>query len=313
MIFVNYDNSGDFLSHSDQELFETVTGISISYLENLISKQQTNLVKVIYSNHKFIENYELNKIGLHVYRKLLAHRVYEARNHASDNFCKEFNDFGIVEKNDFLEKSEFNKIRQIFDTKVRSKYPSGTFVNVDPTNFFKRNDHLLSTIKDFCHIENFRFGMPAVNFWDVLHFEDDPQSKFHSDTFQPTCKFWIYLQDVEAQDGPFNFVPETHLITKERLTWELENSLLKKDTSLWKERIQKGGKPGSFRFFENSSTEQEETKLKASGLDFKEMIGKQNTFVAANTVGFHRRGHAKPGTSRVTLTIEYRPQAFVVY
>ena len=212
MIFVNYKNSTNFLDHNDQILFENVTGNSISYLEKHISKQQPELINLIYSNHKFIDNYDLNKLGLHVYRKLLAHRVYETRNHACDDSCTEFNNYGIFKKSDFLEKSEFDNIRKIFDTKIKPKHPSGTFINVDPTNFFKRNNYLLKTIKNFCHIKNFQFALPAVNFWDVLHFENDPQSKFHSDTFQPTCKFWIYLQDIDIQDGPFNFVPKTHLI-----------------------------------------------------------------------------------------------------
>jgi hypothetical protein len=82
---------------------------------------------------------------------------------------------------------------------------------------------------------------------------------------------------------------------------------------MWKRRIQEGGKPGSFRVHERSPLEEENNVIRDMGYQIKELIGKKNTLIVANTFGFHRRGPATPGTMRETLSIEYRPQAFQLY
>ena len=39
--------------------------------------------------------------------------------------------------------------------------------------------------------------------------EADPQKSLHVDTFQPTMKFWLYLEEVGERNGPFMFVPQS--------------------------------------------------------------------------------------------------------
>ena len=48
----------------------------------------------------------------------------------------------------------------------------------------------------------------------------------HADTFHPTAKFWLFLDDVGIEDGPFAYVPGSHKLTPERLAWEHEQALI---------------------------------------------------------------------------------------
>ena len=83
---------------------------------------------------------------------------------------------------------------------------------------------------------------------------------------------------------------------------------------MWARRIEKGGKPGSFRVFENSTVEEETAEVKKMGYnEVKSMVGKRNTLLAANTFCFHKRGLGVKGSYRRTLTTQYRPVAFGVY
>ena len=53
----------------------------------------------------------------------------------------------------------------------------------------------------------------------------DPQKTLHSDTFHPTMKSWLFLDDVDAANGPFTYVPGSHRPTRARLAWEYAKSV----------------------------------------------------------------------------------------
>ncbi len=56
--------------------------------------------------------------------------------------------------------------------------------------------------------------------WDLAAKGKDPQTNFHIDTFHATSKSWLFLRDVEEEDGPFHYVPGSHHYTPERCAWE---------------------------------------------------------------------------------------------
>ncbi|WP_226584010.1 phytanoyl-CoA dioxygenase family protein [Acuticoccus sediminis] len=118
----------------------------------------------------------------------------------------------------------------------------------------------------------------------------DPQVTLHADTFHPTAKFWLFLHDVNIEDGPFAFAPGSHRLTPERLAWEHEQSL--KATSAGHNEHHAGG---SFRMSEEG--------LKALGYDrpVTPLPVKANTFVVADTYGFHRRTAAQKPNARVAI------------
>lgn len=143
-----------------------------------------------------------------------------------------------------------------------------------------------------CHIENVRNGD---------HPEEpkrDPQKNLHVDTFQPTMKFWLYLEDVTDHNGPFVFVPGSNRPHRERLKWEYAMSVrARQHADSYTAR-------GSFRV----SAEEAEHLGNCGPQAFRV---KGNTLLIANTFGIHARGEAEPGSSRLALWGMSRTNPFV--
>ncbi|MEZ5448170.1 MAG: phytanoyl-CoA dioxygenase family protein [Thiolinea sp.] len=70
----------------------------------------------------------------------------------------------------------------------------------------------------FFNIEEINNGMRDSN-------GHDPQKDLHADTFHPTMKFWLYLDDVDEHNGPFTYVPTSQQLSLRRLRWEDRFSL----------------------------------------------------------------------------------------
>lgn len=129
----------------------------------------------------------------------------------------------------------------------------------------------------------------------------DQQREFHRDTFFDCMKYWFFIDPVREEDGPFVYVPGSHKLTPERLAWEE-----KKAGDAVEARTQNYGRgmTGSFRI--------EEEEMAAMGLPEAQsypVLG--NTLVVANVFGFHRRGDAVPGTQRLSLYGNHRPEPFI--
>ena len=126
----------------------------------------------------------------------------------------------------------------------------------------------------------------------------DVQRDLHRDTFFSAMKFWLFLRPVRAADGPFTFVPGGHRLTPERLAWEQAEA---------RRIVESSGRDlntgGSFRI--------DEAGLAALGLPTPvACVCEANTLVIANTLGFHARGRAEPGTERLALYGWRRPFPF---
>ncbi|MFI0843151.1 phytanoyl-CoA dioxygenase family protein [Mesorhizobium sp. IMUNJ 23232] len=114
----------------------------------------------------------------------------------------------------------------------------------------------------------------------------DSQKDFHRDTFHPTLKFWYFVEDVSAEDGPFIYVPGSNRTSSARLSWEHRRSV---EVSARTAR-----KGGAFRI--------DEEELNALGFaEPRTFAVRGNTLVIADTYGFHRRGDGRPGAERFAL------------
>lgn len=133
-----------------------------------------------------------------------------------------------------------------------------------------------------CHLENVHNGSLKSEK------DRDPQKNLHVDTFQPTMKFWLYLEDVTDENGPFVFVPGSNHPHRERLKWEYEMS------QRAKAHADRYTARGSFRV-----SQEEAPRLGVSGPQAFRV--KANTLLIANTFGVHARGNAEPGSSRLAL------------
>ena len=127
--------------------------------------------------------------------------------------------------------------------------------------------------------------------------ENDPQTDLHSDTFHATAKAWLFLHDVGLDDGAFNYVPKSHILTPERLQWEYEQSLTARSDSRAHHSL------GSFRVTHS--------ELERFGYVVKTFSVKANTLVIADTRGFHSRTLSNKHTTRVSLDAYLRRNPFL--
>jgi hypothetical protein len=126
----------------------------------------------------------------------------------------------------------------------------------------------------------------------------DPQTNFHSDTFHPSLKAWFFLTDVAEDEGPFCYVPGSHILTPERLEWEREMSI-----SAASNRDSYSAR-GSFRA---SPEDIQRMKLKPPVA----FAVPANTLVIGDTVGFHARGHSARPSRRLEIWAYGRRNPFL--
>lgn len=125
----------------------------------------------------------------------------------------------------------------------------------------------------------------------------DPQKNMHADTFHPTMKAWLFLEDVTPDKGPFTYVRGSHRLTHERLAWEYRRSLTARQY------------PDGYS--EKGSFRADDKDLATMQLPQPEGLSvKAGTLVIANTNGFHGRGQAADGASRLELWAYARPNPF---
>jgi hypothetical protein len=125
----------------------------------------------------------------------------------------------------------------------------------------------------------------------------DPQTALHADTFHSTSKAWLFLDDVEADNGPFVFVPGSHKLTEKRIEWEYRQSLIASTDS------RAHHAEGSFRI-----TPEELATL--GDFEPKKVTVPANTLVVADTYAFHSRAVSFKHTMRVELHAYHRTNPF---
>ena len=126
----------------------------------------------------------------------------------------------------------------------------------------------------------------------------DPQRMLDADAFQPSMKAWFFLNDVEADQAPFTYVPGSHRLTPERLEWEYRRSITPP------EQLDRMSARGSQRVAAED--------LAALGLPAPRALAVQaNTLVVADTFGFHARGASARPAARVELWSYSRRNPFL--
>lgn len=259
-----------------------------------------------------IGNRTLNTLGLHTARGVLAHgimnlrsRVYALAVPAADRRIY-FQD-GILVKPDFLDPETFARVRdEVFqyDSRVRE------FVEGDAVTrraLFDDGDAAkvpaTLSLEDHAPLRRLMAmasgGAPPV--WSVecvIHGAGDPQTMLHSDTFHPSAKCWLYLEDVSAAEGPFVYTPGSHRLNWRRIKWEYKLSRIARD-------LDDGhSEHGSFR----AEADDIETLALPEPRAYPV---KANTLVVANTYGFHRRSVAPPGAFRRAIYAFARGNPFL--
>jgi hypothetical protein len=114
------------------------------------------------------------------------------------------------------------------------------------------------------------------------------------DTFHPTVKAWLWLEDVTDEMGPFAYVFGSHKLDSRRLAWHKRRSVLASTG---------GPRGGSFRV---SDGELAYLRLPEP----HRFVVSAGTMVAGDTFGLHRRTRARVPTRRVEIWADSRPNPF---
>jgi hypothetical protein len=130
--------------------------------------------------------------------------------------------------------------------------------------------------------------------------EPDIQSFYHSDTFHPTVKSWLFLDDVSPDSTPFTYVRGSHIANRRRMAWERRTSIT---AAQGNDRLTA---EGSFRISE------EEIKRLGYGAPVSLPVS-ANTLVVADTSGFHARGTAAGKTMRLSIWAYSRSNPFLPF
>ncbi|MEL6792816.1 MAG: phytanoyl-CoA dioxygenase family protein, partial [Pseudomonadota bacterium] len=262
-----------------------------------------------------IGNRRLNELGLHRARVAAAERMARFRRSVMSGVSAEdraaYEKDGFVIKENFLPDDVFKRIRdEVFGQShpAREMRQGQTVTRMIPLTLSRRatmpetvraaHDPALNRLTGFVAG---RTGWPLHTIQTVIAEASkkpaDPQTALHADTFHSTSKFWLFLHDVELDDGPFMFAPGSHRLTPERLQWEHEQSITAREEKRPHHSF------GSFRI----------------PADHMERLGYReprpvpvpaNTLVVADTYGFHSRSPSSRPTVRTEIHGHLRRNPF---
>lgn len=243
----------EFLTRDDKK---TIEEISNTLFEDLIQEIERSNQSSIFNTERLILQSPLNKLGLQPLRCLLSYRMNEARQNIrihkyDEKLLRDFQKNGCLILDDiFSEKDVVGKTLRIND-----RFRSIAQMTLGD-DFVPEYDML--TVQD----------MPAFR-------EKDPQCDSHFDTFHPTCKIWVYMDDVTIDHAPLHYSQGTHKYDKTKLSFMYDLSC--KLTAI---------KEGDFRDFTRQFNEP------------IPILGHRFTTIFVDVTGFHKRGNGKRGLIR---------------
>jgi len=270
-------------------------------------------------DNPLIGSERLNRRGLHVRRVKLAHAMAERRRtrlakRADPVDIASFESNGFVMKRDFLPPDIFAALREQL---LAWQGPAREMVQGDTiTRRYAADPELLDAVpamRAFLRDRRWRALARYVASFDIeplLYVQailsqrydaaPDPQTNLHADTFHPTMKAWLFLEDVTLEDGPLTYVAGSHRLTPERLAWEHGRSLTARSEGDYLSAR------GSFRI--------ERGQLPLLGLpDPTAFDVPANTLVIADTFGFHARGRSERASTRLELFAYSRRNPFLPF
>ncbi|MBD8009263.1 phytanoyl-CoA dioxygenase family protein [Acinetobacter pecorum] len=262
-------------------------------------------------------NSRLNQLGLHRFRVQFAAQMAAQRRSKLAKFIhpadvENFQKNGFIFRENFLAAEEFSQLKQELlttpletretlqgDTVTRRMALDGKTLNYMPvTQQFLHSAKWRNLLNYVASFKVQPISYLQVIFSHVRKAKADPQTNLHSDTFHPSAKAWLFLEDVAEDEGPFVYVPGSHLLNPARLNWEQQKSeAITAKTDVMTRR-------GSFRVSESEILELGYAKPQAFAV-------KANTLVIADTYGFHARAKSLKPSVRIELWAYARRNPFV--
>ena len=259
----------------------------------------------------------LNRWGLHVLRKRVAGRIGQWRRRqlaatvsAEDRAALERD--GFIVKENFLDPATFQALRDeitALDVDAREAVIGDTLTRLIPLDAKTMPGlpvtrgvvespayrNLLAYVGSFRRRP--RLYVQTV-FSQFCEGEPDIQSFFHSDTFHPTLKSWLFLQDVAQDESAFTYVPGSHRYNRRRLAWE--------------RRVSMSAAEGHDRLTAEGSLRISEREIRRLGYGPPLRLAlPANTLVVADTSGIHARSTTLKQTVRVSIWAYSRSNPFL--
>lgn len=249
----------------------------------------------------------LNRWGLHVARRRMARWLGQLRRRRLRSLISEtdraaFERDGFLVKPDFLDDATFRAVRTEvlgLQAEAREVVSGDTLTRLIPLD--ARNLRALPAVRSVIESGRYRGLLAYVGsfkrrpnayaqtvFNHVCEAARDEQTFFHCDTFHPTVKSWLYLEDVTDSSMPFVYVPASHLCNRRRLAWERRVSVTAATAA------DRRSAEGSMRI-----SEREIRRLGYSPP--RPLSGAANTLVVADTSGFHARAASSLPTRRIAI------------
>ena len=295
-------------------MLTTILRLPLSVLEIFTSQKS-------FKKNPVIGSRLLNALGLHVFRLLLSRASFSLRRvflrlgvpkEHRDAFARD----GIIVVPDFVSPEDLSKIYQEIETaeglEVRCLTEGTTNIyRVEMNGVMSPKLPTLANVLSgslyrglMRYVAGTRYLPPMM--LERMAFSDDgqeagivdPQQTAHIDTFQSTMKSWLFLKDVDDDDGPFHFSFGSHAITGKRLAWEWRRSQEARGLN------DGHSEHGSFRV---DPEDYEPMGIEAP----RPLKVKAGTLVVANTHGVHFRGAGKSGHERLEVFAPIRVSAFV--
>lgn len=145
------------------------------------------------------------------------------------------------------------------------------------------------------------FRDPQV-FWNKKVSDEYPDLNtdiyYHADAPYPGFKAFYYLSDTDEANGAFRYMLESHHLTLKRLWWEYRKSI----EWAWQMRVSQAPGDETGRAWHCLTRVEEECE----GIRGTSMVGKANSLLVFNVMGFHRRGEFTSDRPREFAVAYYR-------
>jgi len=261
----------------------------------------------VFSGAKRVQSPVLNTLGVQVFRAVVARGVYRMRSHAHP-LAEQLATQGVVSVDNFLPPGEFAQLREEADRLV-TEMPPTTIDQLGPSQVQRYSlqgldAQLFPALRGWAfdrrpldiaaagERRRLRSG-DGVRVFERVAYEEsevhDRESDLHVDTFFSTHKLWLYLDDVDEENGPLVYVPGSHKLSMSRLRHDYADS--------------RGKNTGSRRIGEG--------EVEELGLQPKVLTCPANTLVVVNTCGYHRRSKGQPGRTRRAIHMGFRFNPFL--
>lgn len=243
--------------------------------------------------------------GLHVFRTYFANRIHQSHRKKvgfKSGIGEQFDQNGYVKLENYIPNLNLvNRVREEIEPfpLAISKNNENIICNAPNTDalrefVFGRGFNLKGLRADVFDClglslshEEARNCYTYNTFVQKLHNKKDDgdiQKVFHQDTFFPCIKFWYFPEEVTLDNGPLVYVPNSHLLTEQRMRFIYEQSIAITKKEIDTERTY-SHEEGSLRIYED--------ELAAMNLNPLHCTVPANTLIVANVFGFHRRGDVR--------------------